>query len=431
LTVAIETEVAMLTPTDITVAGAQIDIVPAEDLLHVETTLSDLHVGFQVEAIKGLGDLIAGPATMDASVAQLTLAMSVTMHEGALKVEPTFSKLEFTDFVLATETYPLFKDKYPDLHKLIKGYIESKMGDTIGSMIAELLTTFLGGFAYQKAFGEENPVTMLFAMQSVKVASHGLNLTLSAQISSPLGIDGPLPLKIGSLNTDNELPSGQFSKEPIAFAIDDDLLNQLTFAMWHSGALGQKEFVGEELEALGLSALPPVFQPLTRVAYTTHLPLTIGPRFLDDDERPYELSLGELELVLESGTEKRFALSFSARTGVDVLLTEDGTLQLLPDVRPKFMQLAIACTEAPAGIDPGSVAALLRLGFPLLLSKASAAFSFPMIGFSMDALTDLAPLQGKEIAFTDLKSRITGPEGVVLVLEGGAVFQDKVVDPEQ
>ncbi|HIA04965.1 MAG TPA: hypothetical protein EYN66_24220 [Myxococcales bacterium] len=425
---AIETDVAMLTPTLVTIEAASIDLTPANAALHVTCALTAFHVSLHVEGLGGLGDLIAGPATMDVSVANLTVALKFITEDGVLKIEPTFSKLKFTDFVLATENYPNLKENYPSLHDLMRGYIESKMSDTIGSMIAELLSSFLGGFAYKTTFGDENPVSVSFTMAGVKAASHGLNLNLSALVSSSLGLSGALPLKFGSLKTDNAVLNDEFSDEPIAFAIDDDLLNQLTFAMWHSGSLSDRVFEGEELKALGSESFPEVFQPLTRISYSTHLPLTVGVRTLKADELLYDIALGELELLLESSTGKRFSLSFNARTGVNVVVSEDGMLMLQPDIRPKYMDLAVACTEAPPGIDLGSVAALLRLGFPPLLKKAGSAFSFPMIGLSLDALMDSDLLKAKELKFIELKSRIAGPEKLILVLEGAAVFQAKTQD---
>jgi hypothetical protein len=422
---AIETEYAILTPQQVTVAGAAVDVQPTLKVIHLDVVLTDLHIELEIDGLGGLGDLIAGPATIDADQAVLKVVVSVETVDGTVTVVPTFTDLKLPGFTLATEEYPDLKRKYANLHNLLHTYIESNLGDTIGSMMAELLSSLIGGFAYKTSFGDENPISIHLNTQSVSVASHGINLVLSARVSSAMGLTGAVPLMLGSLKTPNQAPSADFSTEPVAFAVDDDLLNQFTFAMWYSGALANKEFVGESLDALDLSALPAVFQPLKRIAFSMDLPLTFGRRLADDDGLPFEVSLGELGLTLETTTGKRFDLSVNARTGVGLEISPSGQLNLLPDIRPKYMNLAVGCTHAPSGVDPGSVAALVRLGFPPLLKKSAGMFSFPMLGVSLSAVSDADLLKNKELVFNSLKTRIVGPEGSLLVIEGGALFQTK------
>ena len=264
----------------------------------------------------------------------------------------------------------------------------------------------------------------MVSLGSVSVAPHGINLTLDATISSPLAMGIPLSPLTGSLATQTTPMPDNFSAEPVAFLIDDDTINQLLFAYWYGGGLGGIDAKPSDLPTLDFSGLPDAFQPLSRVRMTTLLPPTLGPRTLNDDDFPFELTLGELNLHLDTDTGRQFSLSINARTGVDMEQTENGDVRLRLDTRPKFVELYVGCYAAPLGFDPGNVAALIRLGVPPLLKDLTSQITFELPGLALSSFVELDALAGKVLRFPDLDGGAVGPEGHLLLLEGSPVLAD-------
>ena len=71
----------------------------------------------------------------------------------------------------------------------------------------------------------------------------------------------------GGLVTKTEPPPDAFSESPIALAIDDDLLNQALFALWHGGAL---------TNAAGVSTVVALSTPSGHVKPGRHRPWQEG-----------------------------------------------------------------------------------------------------------------------------------------------------------
>jgi hypothetical protein len=101
-----------------------------------------------------------------------------------------------------------------------------------------------------------------------------------------------------------------------------------------------------------------------------NLPPTIEPA--TEDGWAAQLAIGEwlVEFVREDGELLLFSVSF--RSNVQVNLTGEGEIQLDIDARPSKIEQAIGVLQAPDTLDPGDLAALIRLMVPPLLGNASS-----------------------------------------------------------
>lgn len=432
----LDTEYAILTPTLVSVDSAQVGLVPANPPTPTEPgelsftlQLLGVHADFDLTGKGGLGELLTGPGSMDLAQLDATIFLAVSLDDTGVVAEVTYAYLDWPEgaFLLQHEK---LESLGADLAALLKEYAEEYIKETFQNMVADriggLVAELLDGFSYTTTFGETTPLTVSLILEDVRVASHGVNLTLAAKVTSDMGDGVPFGPQYGSLRTVSTPPPDGFSTSPIAFLVDDDVLNQFLFAYWFAGAVTTQKLEVAELEGVDLSSLPKVFQPLARIELDLLLPMTLGPRLLDTDDHPFELSMGDLQMRLITDTGKSFGMSINARTGFDLELNEDGALKPRIDTRPKAMTVAVGCYEAPPAIDPGSVASLIKLGFPPLLSQGADAFAFDLPGLPLAGLLDFSALADKELAFSDMSGGAYGPEGNMLLLEGSTVLRTVV-----
>jgi hypothetical protein len=270
--------------------------------------------------------------------------------------------------------------------------------------------------------GDDPPISISLNLESITVAHHGMSMTLGANVSGPLASHPAVSTaKAGSLATKHAAIKADFSTAPVAFAFDDDLINRFLFAFWRAGAFTGTEVVGQQLDELGFSDLPQVFQPLSRVEVIGLLPLTVTPASTGITDDPLTLSMGEINLSLTTTDNRTFDVSLNVRTGLKLapITNESATeLQAVLNTDPTAMQVAIGCTAAPPGIDPGDVAALIRVGIPPILQSALSDFAFPLPSFNVAELITANSLQNKMLYFEDITVSTDTGGGHYLVIEG-------------
>ncbi len=417
----VDTELAIVTPSEVTIGGADVGVVPSDGELWLTLTAKDVHVAFHLEGKGGLGDLLTGDGTLDADSVEVTLFLALSILDGEVQAEVTNANVFFEGFQVQHEAL----DKLgTDLSDLLEEFVTERFQELAMTTMGDLVADFLEGFAYETTVGEQVPLNVKLALDGIAVAKHGLNLTMAASVLSGLGQGVPFGPDRGSLKTVSTPPEPNFSPAPVAFIIDDDLINQFMFAYWFGGGTSSLEYKVADFDDVDLSDVPAVFQPLSRIEIDTLLPLTLLPRTLDDDELPFELALGELNLRLISDTGKSFGMSINIRTGIGFELNAAAnSLRPLVDARPKFMVLKVGCYEAPPAIDPGSVASLIRLGFPPLLKQGSADFSFAIPALPLGNFVSISALADKQLGFTDLDSKRAGLEGNMLLVEGTPLLE--------
>ena len=174
---------------------------------------------------------------------------------------------------------------------------------------------------------------------------------------------------------------------------------------------------GDKLSVINPAELPQVFSPLTRLEVDTLLPPTLTARSGDDGTFPFLIGLGDVLLTLHTQTGRRFECSLNAETGFWIDFTDNAAIVPLLDTSPRNMNLAVGCDDVPAGFDPGSVAALLRIGLPPLLRNAASDFSYPLPELPLGNFIPLESLKDTTLAFSSMSAQVVGEERRTLLIQ--------------
>lgn len=363
--------------------GAAVDLTPNEGVLWADVLLSDVRLDFNVFGV-GWYDWISttGYVTADEVLIQTDLTPS-----GGTDIEVTAVYATITGFELEIEWVP-FDDLLADS---ARASLEEQLRETISGLAGDLVTEYLS--AYAVTVEPFDGVELSMDLGGVSVSSEGLVLEMDASVRA-LG-NPSLPVDSGSLATVGELrwdPSAPFS-----VAIDDDLVNQLLFAMWATGGLGFS-FDGDALGALTGQPLPPPLGPVEQASLSLGLPPVLIPA---DEEHDLRLYLGEflVDILREDG--ERVAASINASAG-GWLEQVDSELAISLDERPKAVEVEVGMIAWPEALDPGDLSSLLRLTTPTLLGSAGAFTpGIPLPGVPLDLFGDHPDLRGKQLLIAD------------------------------
>ncbi len=430
LTEPINTEFAVLTPTSITIASSEIDITPTDGGLDVKLVLHGALIAFVLEGKGGFATLFTGPGSIAVETATLTTRLVLHVADGKATGVAEGTTFVTEGFVLKAEAMQKILDQAPSLVDYVKEYLEKTLAEKVSSLIGSLVGGLIGGFATELTLGGDGtspwlrvPITLKLALVGARVAAHGINVDLDVHVVSTLGAGVPFgPAAGGLISVSQPLPD-DFSTAPMGLAIDDDVLNQALFALWYGGAVTDLTLGLADLGGVDPKSLPDVFQPFASMGLSMGLPMTVGPAA--DDAATYELAFGEVATTINTSTGKSFALSLNARAPVKLALgvADDGGPTLLAafDSRPKALELAFGCSAAPSGIDPGSVAALMRLGFGPLLDSAAKALVFRIPPLALSKVLAYAAFEKRDLTLRDATLSVRAPERHWLVLEGRAL----------
>jgi hypothetical protein len=110
------------------------------------------------------------------------------------------------------------------------------------------------------------------------------------------------------------------------------------------------------------------------------------------------MAIGEWELVFNRKDGEVLTFSVSCRSHVQIELDGDSEIAVSVDARPSELELAVGVIEAPEALDPGDLAALVRLIVPPLLGNAgNFAPSVPIPEVALDEFLSLPATEGKVI----------------------------------
>lgn len=411
-------------PTGVEVGAAAVDVYAGDGTLSLVVRLERPVIRFETLAAEE-GDAPASGA-MRAERATLQLDLALSAAEGAVVAAATYVDAELEGF--AIEADGLFPDYFQDLPAavdLARGVVEEGIEGETAALVGGLVADLLGALALDFTYGEAVPLRFHLALEDLAVSTRGLHLVFAASAAADLRPGVHNAEVAGSFHTDSTPPPADFAEAPVAFAVDDDLLNQLAFAYWYGGGLTRREFLPADMADVGATELPVVFQPLRRIEVSATLPLILSAQ-PDDADFPFALALGDMQVELETDEDHRFAFFLSLAAGVDLAVEADGaSTRLQADRRPAHVPVQVAAYAVPQGHDPGNVAALVRLMVPPILGRTNEGLpAFPIPGVPLSTFLDLPALAGKEIGLPGLRIRTAGPEGHFIVLEGAPVLRD-------
>jgi hypothetical protein len=390
----IETSYADVTPTSLSYGAVEVNLVPVDGAILAEVILYDLWMDFEAETW-----VLSTTGSIWADAAVLTTRLSISGDT----VTPS-------NTVFDLEGYGGEIDWLPDaILTWAEEYLEEEIATTTEDMVSELLGEYLGAFSVDTELLEG--VSLSVALSDADASTDGLLLMLDAAVSSTAG---SLPAGAGSAITDGRAPDWPLSDSPFSLAVDDDLVNQILFALWGSGALSGFEYGGTELIALTGSEIAPPLGPLERLTLDMGLPPMLGGATQDDMDA--DIALGEWRMAFfrEDGEELTF--SVNVRVGAQVSFSDADELSLALDNRPSMITMEIGVMSWPDALDPGDLASLIRLMVPPLLGNADNFL--PGIGLPpIDLGSFSESLSGIELTPQDLA--LTVDDGGWIVLDGG------------
>lgn len=411
-----DTEWMTITPTAVTVAGADVDIYPRDELLIVSVALLAPELAFETLGKPG-HEAFTSDGIIRASRAELQIDLALVVVGGQVTATTRRVAAELEDFEMESDLLPEFVD--PTLvsdivRDLLEDQIETQVAESAGVMVADLLSAL----AFEVTYGESVPLTFALSLDELTVAPDGLRLVFDASASGPRGEWVPGADVAGSLATPSTPPPDDFGDAPVSFAVDDDLVNQILFAYWYGGGLTDLDWGAADIAAAGVKDLPEAFSPLAGVRIDAYLPLVLTPS-PEDEQYPFQLAMGDLLAELEVADGRRYAMFVSLRAGVKVLVSPEGEARLQADNRPARVEVVVGCHETPRAIDPASVAAGVRMMVPPILGRGNEALpAFPIPSVAMEGFLDVESMRGRELAIPELRIRTVAPEGHFIVFEG-------------
>ncbi len=409
----VETSDVAITPTSITIGDAAVDIVPGVGVLTTTATLSDLHATFDI-AGTGWLDWLEVSGQMWSDPAWTEMDMEVSASNGDVNATVTYIDVQLDNFSFEVEWVPSWVEEL--LYDTVQDYVEEALLETTETMVADFLEEFLQTFSMETTFGEETPVTLAIELRSLLVTPEGLSMSLDGSTSASLGID--VPPGAGTLVTQGAAPSLAFSTSPLTVAVDDDFVNQLLGTVWTSGMLSGFAFTGLELAAMGAGEIPPPMGPVDVVTVDAALPMAVVAT--DDPDWDFTMGIGEMRSTIRRTDGVELGFSSSILGGGRAFSAPDGSIKMEMDDRPAYLKMGVATLEYPEALDPGDLAALVRLTIPPMLGQANEALpGFPIPETHLGDLADVGYLQGKYLSVDDLRLSIRGDEGLWMTVECG------------
>lgn len=377
---------------DIVVTGfsfddADIDIDPQEDLLPVLATLDDIVLDFDVFG-KGVYSWLStsGQGTCTDVVVYVTLEPT-----GGVDIEVTSADATLHDFNLEIDWVPGFIEDW--IEGWAQDTIEEQLESTVLEMADGVLGEYLQAYAVDVDLTSSSSITL--TLSGVDVSEDGLLLTLDGAAE---GWGTTLPENAGSIETTAAAPAWPIDRErPFVVAIDDDLVDQVLFSFWATGAL-RVEFGPLEIAALAGEPLPAPLGPVADLVFDIGLPPVITP---GDEEHGMALHLGEFVMDITREDGEKVTASINVVAGGD--LVQDGDrIGVALDDRPAYIDVDVGMLAVPEGLDPGDVASLFRLMTPTLLGSAADFMpSVPLPVIPLEDFGSLPELQGKGLLISD------------------------------
>jgi len=397
----------VITPTDLEFASADVDLVPGEGTITAEISLNEVILDFDIAGTGVFGWVsTSGQAWVDR--AEVGTEVSVSSSGGSIRVQPVWIESDLIGYGLTVDYFP---DSLEDnLADWTEGLLEDTVEDIGGTVIEDVLATALDAFTIEMDLGDD--LEMEADLSSIEVVPDAVRFIVDTRVSALTPID--IPSNAGSLSTAGDPPSWPISNGArLGVAVDDDFLNQLSFAFWHTGQLHDVSFPGIAVGGMAGTALPPPLGPADNVILSLGLPpVATQPR---DSAFDADISVGEWRILFERTDGEQLEFSVNLRAALNATLSGGSTLEVQLDDRPAQIDLEIGVLQAPEAIDPGDLAALVRLMIPPLIGNtADLVPVIPIPTIPMGQLMDISAASDLEIGMTDPEMEFTSAGWLLL-----------------
>lgn len=393
--------------TDLEIAKAITDIDLHNGFLSLAVELKDFTIQFDINDIFGI-DRADTDGSAWAKTVHVSLDLALSVNNGQVKSTANQAQTSMVGFGLTIDNFP---DSLEDnLAGWVKDYIQEAAEEALQEQVGDLMAKFIEGLSADITIGG---IDVLTSLNQVEIQESGIRIT------ADLAIEGEdlseLPKNAGSPKTPSDPPAwADLPNQPLAIAVDDDLLNQFFFSYWSTGAMGGFEFSGTELALLAGSPIEEPLGPVSSASLTFNLPPMF--RKSSQPEKTGEMGFGELRLAIsrEDGLVQDF--SINAWVGTTATLSDSGKISFTLEDRPEFIPMEIGVLKSDPTLDPLVSSELIYTMMPSLFGRASAlapSFELPAIPLgetlSVGALAELElRLQEATIALNDDSWMILG-----------------------
>lgn len=383
-----ETDYADITITSFSWNGADASLTPGNGALRGSFVLYDVWMDFTADIVGWVE--VDGSAWMDS----LSLDADVELRASGGTVTATATSVEATlsGFGMEVDWVPSWAEDW--LADWAADYVASSLEEEVAAMLEELVPEYMAGLAMDFSFGDP-PIDFALSMDSLEVTTGGVRLEMDASVSGATAIE--LPTGAGSIDTSESPPAwSEAAGGNFAVMLDDDLLNQVFFAIWSSGMMSSLSIGNLELGVLMGEQMDPPLGPVESLVIDLQLPAMVSQPTQDDMQ--FDLTLGELWLHFHREDGITHSFSVNTRAGGSASFEQvEGEQQVVIglDDRPAYLDVDVGVMAWDPALDPGDLAALVRLIVPPLLGR-SAEF-MPGVAvppLEMSEYTDMEALQG-------------------------------------
>ena len=401
---------AIITPTRLDYGRTRVDLAPTNGALDAVVSLDGIEFDFLLDG-SGLFSWFSTYGEASASVVDVGLTLTVASAGGVVRCEATEMTVLVENLAYDIHYIPDFLEGMTS--GMAEDFIETTVTDIVTQELVPQIEQVLTGFAVGASF--ETDLDFDLRLAEVSVVDEGLRFEVDARV---LAVDGmALPPEAGSMRTGGDAPDWPTEKTTSFWAaVDDDLMNQLAFAFWETGALRDIEFDAILLGAATGGPLPAPLGPAETVSMSLKLPPVLTPT--QDVDWAAQVAAGEWEITFlrEDGEALRF--SVSARSHFQVAIGEEGAIEFEVDARPAHMEQVVGVLEAPEALDPGDLSALIKLLIPPLVSKAPNFIpDLPIPEIALDEFLSVPETEGRVVRVID--SSVNMQENGWLLINAG------------
>ena len=389
-----------LAPTQLDFAWADVDLVPGDGRIQVDVILNEVELVFDLHG-SGLFSWVSTSGTATAHQAQVGAEISVSSSGGIIRTQPVWVEADLVDLAITVDWFP------DSLEDNLADWTESLLEDTVVEMattvIEDTISNGLQAFVVEMSLGQD--MQMEAALSHIEVVRDAVRFVIDTRVQA-LSVMS-IPENAGSLRTDGEPPDWPISDGArLGVAVDDDFLNQLAFAFWHSGVLSEVSLPGIAVGGMAGKELPPPLGPAENVVLSLNLPPIASPP--RDPAFDADISIGEWRMRFERIDGEVLEFSVNLRTALNASMQEAGSLEVALDDRPAHIDLEIGVLRSPEALDPGDLAAMLRLMIPPLIgNSADLVPRIPIPTIPMGELIDIPAAEGLEVGIVDPEMEFT------------------------
>ena len=396
-----------ITPTALNYEWADVDLIAGNGVIQVEVMLNEVDLSFDVTG-SGVFGWVSISGTAQADFAEIGTEVSVRTVSGTITTQPVWVEADLEGFTLSVDWFP---DGLEDeLAGWTEGLLEDSVVDMATSVIGDTVEGALQAFVVELELGDG--MEMEAALGAMEVVPNAVRFEIDTRIAALDGMD--IPSNAGSLKTSGVAPDWPLTDGArLGAAVDDDFINQLAFAFWQSGMLKDVTMPGIAIGGMAGTALPAPLGPAETVTLNLDLPpIAQPPR---DAAFDADISIGEWRLKFERTDGEILEFSVNLRTALNADIREAGNLEVALDDRPAHIDLEIGVLEAPEAIDPGDLAALLRLMIPPLIGNSAELVPvIPIPTVPMGELVDIPAASDLSIGVTDPEMTFTAAGWLLL-----------------